>query len=508
MIKSLLKNISYTFGVINLLSLTSLLLATPSQALDLFGDAFLTPEGNSLFLSNNSRQSREDAALGNFITNEYNLSDIAALDAFTLETELGLPDGFLSPDIDNFVEAFEGSAVRKRFVFPENFAYNFGWTFFTNDLENIITGVDTLTGELIDIDASDYAFLLIQKINEETNEIESNELVRIASVTQNQNDLVTSSTAGGVKERTKDSIDPVIELPFLREVSGIEEIKFSESGLYDISFGIVDVGAFGFGNEIDRTSALAVWERDFGDAPFEKREYPTKFRFSTPLFDGIQTSGARYYEGEFQRLGYLKDGEHDGRPTIPANGDDIIPSPYVFSDQVDDEDGVIFGDSWVDVIFNISRQGTHNYQLRAWWDLNLNKCFDDPEHIDSTCREGNDLVIDYDLLNFNINRLPDDPTIQLIGPGLYKKRFELGFNPKAPELYSRFRLTWEPLDPDVKPFGEFFSEPDCDPNDLINCISHGEVEDYVFSTVPESSNLFSVVVFGSIGLFFMKTRKI
>lgn len=454
-----------------------------SSELDFFGDSLFTLEGNNLFLSTNA-QREEDSDLGNEIGNIYNLSGQPAIEAFDLETSLKIPDGFLSPDIKNFVEAYEGSALRKRLFFPKDFTYNFGWTFYSNDERREIEDPDTL--ELID--ASDYAFLLIKKIIDPEREIEEiYDFIRLTSVNQSEdlNIFIDSNTAGGVRERTSNGFVPIIGRPFVRESSGIYNIQFTETGLYDLSFGIVDVDDFG-----DGTSGLAIWERDFGDAPFEAPEDPTKYRFRTPL----PFTGARYYEGEFQRLGLLRDGEHDGRPTIPANGDDGISSPYVFSRQVDDEDGVIFGDSWVDVIFNISRLGTHNYQLRGWSDLNRNKCFDDPDHIDSTCREGSELVID-DRFNFNPALHLQDPSVEVLAEGLFKKRYYLPFNPKSPELYSRFRLTWDPLNPDVKPFGEFFSATDCDFMSTINCISHGEVEDYVFP-IPEPSTVFGSFVIG------------
>ncbi len=56
----------------------------------------------------------------------------------------------------------------------------------------------------------------------------------------------------------------------------------------------------------------------------------------------------------------------------------------------------------------------------------------------------------------------------------------LGFNPK--DFYSRFRLTWDSVDSDVTPFGEFVSE---------DGISYGEVEDY--APVPEPSSIISLL---------------
>jgi hypothetical protein len=102
--------------------------------------------------------------------------------------------------------------------------------------------------------------------------------------------------------------------------------------------------------------------QDFGDAP---DTYKTT----------LTVNGPRYTEGKRQRLGAQWDSEIDGQPTILADGDDKsilggFPTP------VDDEDGVIFGDSWVDVIFNITRPDPNPYQLRAWWDTNYNGVFD------------------------------------------------------------------------------------------------------------------------------------
>jgi hypothetical protein len=94
-----------------------------------------------------------------------------------------------------------------------------------------------------------------------------------------------------------------------------------------------------------------------------------------------------------------------------------------------------------------------DYQLRGWWDTNSNGIFD----------HSSELYID-DLLS--------------LSPGVIIKRYNLSFNPS--DYYSRFRLTWDPLDLDVKPFGEFYSKFDCNSANAAsgNCISHGEVEDY------------------------------
>ncbi|MGV2390761.1 MAG UNVERIFIED_CONTAM: hypothetical protein LVR29_28860 [Microcystis novacekii LVE1205-3] len=87
---------------------------------------------------------------------------------------------------------------------------------------------------------------------------------------------------------------------------------------------------------------------DFGDAP---DSYKTL----------LESDRTRYDEGVLQRLGAQWDSEIDGQPTILADGDDksILGG---FPVAVDDEDGVIFGDSWVDVIFNIiTRPGSSGF---------------------------------------------------------------------------------------------------------------------------------------------------
>jgi len=176
---------------------------------------------------------------------------------------------------------------------------------------------------------------------------------------------------------------------------------------------------------------------DFGDAP---DSYKTL----------LSSDGPRYSEGDYQRLGRNWDAEPNGQPTPWANGDDNnlwgVGGP-------DDEDGVIFGDSWVDVLIDVTRPGFNEYSLRAWWDLNENGIFD---HL-------SELFIN-DILDF--------------GPGSYWRHYDLSFNPK--DYYSRFRLTWldDPLGliggvsrmTDITPHGEFLS---------ADGFSHGEVEDYV-----------------------------
>ncbi len=211
---------------------------------------------------------------------------------------------------------------------------------------------------------------------------------------------------------------------------------------------------------------------DFGDAPDS---------YSTLL----NSDGPFYREGDLQRLGNLWETEPDGQPTGQADGDDkSILGNCACTDGLllDDEDGVIFGDSWVDVTFNINRPDPNPYQLRAWWDTNYNGVFD----------HTSELYID-DLLT--------------LAPGIFTKRYNLGFNPKADGLYSRFRLTWDPLDLDVKPFGEYYSKADCNTTDAAagNCISHGEVEDYVH--VPEPSSIFGLLAFGGLGLMGLRKKR-
>jgi hypothetical protein len=178
---------------------------------------------------------------------------------------------------------------------------------------------------------------------------------------------------------------------------------------------------------------------DFGDAP---DSYQTL----------LASDGPRYNEGEFQRLGGRWDGESDGQPTIRANGDDLsllggFPSP------VDDEDGVYFGDSFVDVTINIERLGLNYYFLDAWWDVNMDGRFEHPTEL---------FINEFLELAF----------------GTYTFRYYLDFDPGL--YYSRFRLTW--IDDlyavlggvtrvtDITPFGEFLG---------ADGLSHGEVEDYV-----------------------------
>jgi hypothetical protein len=200
---------------------------------------------------------------------------------------------------------------------------------------------------------------------------------------------------------------------------------------------IYDGISWGWKNYCKQTAAGDGDCKDFGDAPDTYSTTKAK-------------NGPRYGEGEQQRLGQLWDKEIDGQPNSLANGDDIGP-PF------DDDDGVIFGDSWVDVIFNITRPIQSQYNLRAWWDLNINGIFD----------QANELII--------------DDTLGLTA-GMLTKRYNaantngrLNFDPR--NFYSRFRLTLDPIG-DVLPYGEVFSRDCPNINNPIYCISHGEVEDY------------------------------
>lgn len=194
---------------------------------------------------------------------------------------------------------------------------------------------------------------------------------------------------------------------------------------------------------------------DYGDAPDSYRTL-------------LASDGPRYQESALQHLGRRWDYEPDGQPTARADGDDLNLWGY---GGPDDEDGVIFGSSWVDLFVEILRPGQNEYRLRAWWDMNENGMFD---HLA-------ELLID-DLLSLDV--------------GGYWLHYDLGFDPLA--YYSRFRLTWldDPLGlvggvslfTDITPFGEFLS---------ADGISHGEVEDYV--PEPPTYLLFGI---GTLAIFF------
>lgn len=247
--------------------------------------------------------------------------------------------------------------------------------------------------------------------------------------------------------------------------------------------------------QIDAVIASDAKVKDFGDAP---DSYKTL----------LASNGPRYDEGFSQRLGFQWDSEIDGQPTLLADGDDrsILGG---FPVALDDEDGVIFGDSWVDVIFNIARPDPNPYQLRVWWDIDRSRTFEHPSEDLPPGVTGAELLIN-DLLTLDPKMPPTDPDVEFLREGLFKKRYKLGFDPT--KYYSRFRLTWDPLynkllDPDVKPFGEYYSKADCDATRAAagNCVSHGEVEDY--APIPEPSSIFGLLAFGGLGLMGLRKKR-
>jgi len=218
-----------------------------------------------------------------------------------------------------------------------------------------------------------------------------------------------------------------------------------------------------FGNTwagtVDDDSALAVaidyaWSfdqtevKDFGDAPDTYKTY-------------LASDGPRYAEGVLQHLGSLWDAEPDGQPTARANGDDLN---YWGVGGLDDEDGVIFGENWVQVWLCNGWDDLEAFNLRAWWDLDRDGTFD---HTD-------EMEIDA-ILSFS--------------PGNAAFKYYFGFDPRL--YYSRFRLTWVD-DPDgylggvtrttdITPWGEFVA---------ADFISYGEVEDY--APIPEPLTMLGV----------------
>jgi hypothetical protein len=218
---------------------------------------------------------------------------------------------------------------------------------------------------------------------------------------------------------------------------------------------------------IDNNSALAAaidytWSylqnqvKDFGDAP---DSYKTL----------LSSDGPRYADGSAARLGAAWDNEPDGQPTVQAIGDDIN---YWGVGVTDDEDGVVFGPSGVDVTITVLAAG--DMLLRAWWDLNWNGMFD------------------------HTSELAIDDMLGTLAPGVYVKHYNLGFDPR--NYYSRFRLTWAveghfSAIGDVTPWGEFLDE--------VTSTSHGEVEDYV----PEPGTFVLLAIGSVVSLGFWRSRR-
>jgi hypothetical protein len=227
---------------------------------------------------------------------------------------------------------------------------------------------------------------------------------------------------------------------------------------------IANRSVFGRTQAIDNSSALAAaidytWSilendwRDFGDAPDSYQTY-------------LLSDGPRYRDGSSARLGLRWDREPDGQPTGGADGDDYN---YWGVGGPDDEDGVIFGTSSVDVLVNVLAAG--DLFLRAWWDTNENGMFD----------HGGELYIDDNLSGLAV--------------GTHNLTYALPFDPR--EFYSRFRLSWATDGHgfalgDIRPWGEYFDE--------VTSNSYGEVEDYP-PTVPEPqlAMLLSVALFACAG---------
>jgi hypothetical protein len=181
-------------------------------------------------------------------------------------------------------------------------------------------------------------------------------------------------------------------------------------------------------------------QKDYGDAP---DSYKTL----------LASDGPRYQDGSVVSLGSRWDAEPDGQPTDLANGDD--ENLWGLGGE-DDEDGVVFGDSWVDVNIDTAVATAGDLLLRVWWDLNNNGMFD----------PASELVID------------DNVSDLLSTAGEHVKHYDLGFDPE--HYYSRFRLTYAIEGHlgdlgEITPYGEFL--------DVVTGTSIGEVEDY--APVPE-----------------------
>lgn len=207
-----IKSSSLTIGFI--FSLSSFVFANSSQAAlinfsswNLAGDVATAALGQ-VDLSTNALQNDDSPSPDN----DFNFSNLPAIDTATLESNLGLPSQSLDPDPNNFVLAFEGSGLEKSYTFTEETTLSFNWTFLTNDE----------TRELSGFYFDDYAFLAL-----------NDQIQILASTNSSISILIPSSTN------------------FSRQVSGSYTQTFSP-GTYSIAWGVVDVGSF------DQTSALTV----------------------------------------------------------------------------------------------------------------------------------------------------------------------------------------------------------------------------------------------------------
>lgn len=194
---------------------------------------------------------------------------------------------------------------------------------------------------------------------------------------------------------------------------------------------------------------------DFGDAPDNGMVCQGPTGFHPRYYQTTDANnGPRYNEWISQWLGPMMadstaatDAEMDGQPSCSANGDGI-----------DDEDGVTFGSSFVDVTVTIDYPDPLNYRLDAWWDWNDNGVFgDDPtEHVINS-------LVDFNSIDGGrLLNLSGNPT---------SHQFHYLITRDDPRLfYSRFRLTFGVPDAiEILPYGEYKAADDA---------SHGEVEDY------------------------------
>jgi hypothetical protein len=182
-------------------------LASPSQAAlinfsswNQAGDV-ATPSLGQADLSTNALQNDDFPAPDS----NFNFSNNPAVDAQTLESNLGLPPQSLNPDTNNFIDAFEGSGIQQQYTFLEDTTLSLNWTFLTNEQPTF--------------DFNDYALIALDG--------------QIQTLANTNSPLITSSTN------------------FSREISGTYTRTFSP-GIYSIALGVVDVGSF------DSTSALKI----------------------------------------------------------------------------------------------------------------------------------------------------------------------------------------------------------------------------------------------------------